>query len=366
MGAWGRHGRSVRGVLQRPGMLGGIALLLVAVQMGAVDPPLSASSASLAAMPPSPSSVPGLRIWVPPLFTHWPAIAWADEERNVAFSLPVKVTGTTGSIGWDGAPALPITLPGDTDRISGLLPLPSAVGIHGATVSLADESTALRLRVSEVRESWPLARLEAGFPVDADGVPVVLRDRRRDADQARKWLLLAPHLPRPTGRALVVGDPQEALGQSLFTGLEAECRKATDERFPHHAALVALAALGSPLPRTIVWVPGNQTLYGGAWTGEESRLLGALRSRCEGLGALPRLVLALPPQPVEERLQALAAERRDLLVGVANSLGWTLVDLARAAGPAMNANQVTPGAFTRYPHGDAMDRCRQVIAAALP
>jgi len=50
---------------------------------------------------------------------------------------------------------------------------------------------------------------------------------------------------------------------------------------------------------------------------------------------------------------------------VANSLGWTLVDLARAAGPAMNANQVTAGAFTRYPNGAALERCRQVIADAL-
>ena len=365
MGAWGRHGRSVRGVLQRPGTLSAIALLTGALAAGAVDPPLSASSASIAAMPPSPSSVPGVRIWVPPMFTHWPAIAWADEERNVAFSLPVQVAGTAGTIGWDGAPPMPITLPDDTDRISGLLPLPATVGVHRATVTLADDVTVLRLRVSDVRAAWPLARLEAGFPVDADGVPVVLRDRRRDADQARKWLLLAPHLPRPAGRALVVGDPQEALGQNLFTGLDAECRIATDERFPHHAALVALAALGAPLPRTIVWVPGNQTLYGGAWTGEESRLLGAVRSRCEAAGGMPRLVLALPPQPMEERLQAQAAERRDLLVGVANSLGWTLVDLARAAGPAMNANQVTAGAFTRYPNGAALERCRQVIADAL-
>ena len=57
--------------------------------------------------------------------------------------------------------------------------------------------------------------------------------------------------------------------------------------------LVALATLPDPLPRTVIWCPGNQAIIGGAWTEEEDRVVSALRSRFTALGARPRLVLAL-------------------------------------------------------------------------
>ena len=61
------------------------------------------------AIPPSPSTVPGVRIWPAPVFTHWPAIVYPDEERNVAFALPVRTPGASGSIGWEGSQPLPFT-----------------------------------------------------------------------------------------------------------------------------------------------------------------------------------------------------------------------------------------------------------------
>ena len=320
------------------------------------------------AIPPSPSTAPGLRIWPDPAFTHWPAIAYPDEGRNLAFSLPVKTAGTAGTIGWNGEKPLPFVLPSGADSISGLLPLPLAAGRHAATVVLDGKQFPLAVVLADAREAWPLAELRNGFPVDAAGTPVVLLDRRRDLREERLWPLFGGTADRPAGRAWLVGDPLEAMGAELWSGLDAEPHPALDERYPQHAVLVALAKLpGDPkaVPRTIVWSPGNQVLFGGAWSAEEERVLGLVRSRLEHLQVKPQLVLALPPLPVDERLRAQAVERRELLQRAANLLGWVVIDLAKAAGDPAQANLVATGVFTRYPLHEAQERMRSVLREAL-
>lgn len=326
---------------------------------------IAAEPSSSAAVPPSPSTAPGVRIWSPPRFTHWPALIYADEERNLSFELPVERAGVLGSVGWDGRPALPITLPGDTDRVSGLMPVPAGLGVHTAAITIGSAVTRLPLRLADVRQPWPLAALRDGFPVDGDGVPTILVDRRRDPASERQWNLFDAGLPRATGGPLLVGDPLADLGGDAWQGLTAETRIAVDARHPQHAVMVALATLPTPLPRTLIWSPGNGALFGGAWTPEEERLLGAIRSRCAALGALPRLVLLLPPVPLDPELQEQARTRRDLLARSAGFQGWTVVDLDAIAGAGEAANRVADGLFTRHPIGEARARITAAIAEEL-
>ncbi len=328
----------------------------------AADAPSTQPNA-VPAMPPSPSSVSGERIWPDPAFTHWPAVAYNDETRNVAFALPNKIPGQKGSIGWKGEEALPFTTPADTDRVSGLLPLPLAPGVRTAVLTLPSGAFELGIRLADAREPWPLAALKDGFPVDDKGIPVVLIDRRRKADEERKWGALRTSMPRPTGKAVVVGDPLEALGADTWSTLDAELRPALDERFPHHAVLVALAKLDKP--RTIIWSPGNQALFGAAWTEEEERVLGVVRSRCEALSIQPRLVLVAPPIPMDEVLKEQSATRRDLLIRSANTQGWAVLDIERLVGSAESANKVREGLFTRYPNGPAQQKIVQALKDEL-
>jgi hypothetical protein len=328
---------------------------LASLAMAAEQPP--------AEVPPSPSTAPGVRIWPEPCFTHWPAIAYSDEVRNIAFALPNKQPGITGSIGWSDAEAMAIAMPAEGDRVSGLLPLALSIGTREAKVVLGDLKATIAVRVADARERWPLAGLKDGFPVDDHGVPVVLLDRRRNAADERKWDLMRAKLPRPDGQALVVGDPMDALGSDAWGAAQADKRVATDQRYPHHAVLVALANLERP--RTIVWCPGNQALFGAAWNEEEERVLALVRTRCEALGIRPRLVLLAPPLPIDEPLHEQAQARRDLLINSASMQGWAVLDLERIAGPAEKANQVRDGLFTRYPTGDAQKRVQQALADEL-
>jgi len=338
-----------------------------------VVPTPAGEALMLPPVPPSPSTAPGIRIWPDPRFSHWPPVVYRDEPRNVAFALPIKKPGAAGTIGWDETPVpMPFILPSDAESISGLLPLPTQLGNHRATVMIESGSFPITLRIADAREAWPMVRLDQGFPVDADGHPVVLQDRRRGTREERVWSLLDGGGTRPEGRAVLVGDPLEALGSRVWDGLDADPRPASDERYPHHAVLVTLAMVLAdqgkgvkPWPRTIVWCPGNQTLLGGAWSPEEERVLGAVRTRCERLGIAPRLVLALPPLPVEAHLQTRASERRDLLLRSANRLGWVVVDLARAAGAPEEANRVAPQVFTTYPLAAAQERMRSALRDAL-
>lgn len=316
-------------------------------------------------VPPSPSTAPGVRIWPEPRFSHWPAVIYRDETRNASFEIPVKQAGVPGWIGWIGQDRLPFVLPEQTDRSSGLIDLPKTLGLHQAEVGIGEEVFPLALRLSDAREPWPFHHLVGGFPVDADGVPVVLLDQRRDPATERQWRLLAQDLPRGSSRALVVGDPLEALGDSLFTDLDARCVVATDDRRSDHAVLVALAGSLDPVPRSLIWSPGNANLFFGTWSGEEERVFGAIRSRLTALGAQPRCAVLLPPIPVDVELRALAEERRSLLARSAAFQGWQVLDAETIAGPAETANRMADGLFTRHPIGDARERIRNALVAEL-
>lgn len=320
---------------------------------------------SAAELPPSPSEAPGVRIWQPPAFTHWPAIAYPDETRNAAVAIPVKTAGAQGELGWEQEAPVAVTLPADADRTSGLVDLVLAPGLRRLRVGLSGEDTLLPIRVVPAGEPWPLARLVDGYPVDAAGVPVVLLDARRLAGGERAWKLLREELPRPAGRALIVGDPMPAMGGAPWSGLEAEQRPATDLAKPHHACLVALAKLPDPLPRTLIWCPGNGAVRYGDGDPEEVRFLGVVRTRFAALGAMPLLILALPPRPVDSRLQRVHDQRREALVNEADRIGWKILDLARAAGDPAEANRVGDGVFTAYPTGAALARVHEVLAAVL-
>ncbi len=317
-------------------------------------------------LPPSPADVPGVRIWPPPMFTHWPAIAYADESRNAAVALPVKGPGLKAEWGWEGDKPIPLTLPDDAERTSGLVDLRLEPGLRRLRVGMPDGDHRLPLRVVPAGEAvWPIERLVDGYPVDQAGVPVVLLASRPQPGRERTWALLKESRPRPTGRAVLVGDPLEALGDSPWTGLDAETRPATDLVKPHHACLVALAQLPAPLPRTLIWSPGNGAIQVGEADPEEVRLLGLVRERFAALGAAPLLLLALPPAPVEERLAAAHEARREALLAEADRTGWRILDQARAAGPAATANRMGENVFTAYPNGAALVRVREMLAAAL-
>jgi len=317
-------------------------------------------------LPPSPADVPGIRIWPPPAFTHWPAVVYSDEERNAAVGVPVKKRGAKAEWGWEGEAPIPLQLPDDVDQTSGLVQLSLQPGVRRLRVGLPDGDHRLPLRVEPATAPvWPLAKLIDGYPVDEAGVPVILLASRPQPARERIWAPLRKDLPRPEGRALIVGDRLEAWNDSPWNGLDAEVRPATDLVKAHHACLVALAKLPQPLPRTLIWCPGNEAIQVGEHDPEEGRLLGVLRERFAALGALPVLVLALPPRPVERRLQAAHDARREALVAEADRTGWRLADLARAAGDPESANKVGDNVFTAYPAGEAMGRVREVLKASL-
>ena len=354
----------------------GCWLVMVGAWAADVVPAVSPAT-QISTVPPSPSTVSGERIWPAPAFTHWPAVVYAGEERNVAFGLPVRTPGASGSIGWQGEKALPFTLPKDLERISGLLPLPTALRTYRAELTVAGaQPVFLNLVVADAAAAWPIAAMREGFPVNATGVPVVLLDRRRDANQERKWALVsALQKPRPTGAAVIVGDLLTGLGQSAFTGLDARVIEAVDDRSPWHAQLVALAhdmiswpseALAKG-PRTIMWSPGNRALLHNTWTPEEERFFGVVRTRCEALGIFPRLVLVLPPAPIDDRepAQKLAAERREQLRRTAANQGWIVLDVERWAGRAEEAFKIGDHVFAEGPVGAARERLATALRTEL-
>jgi hypothetical protein len=337
-----------------PAMHWSALLLLLAVALPALD------------LPPSPADVPGIRIWPPPAFTHWPAIAYPDETRNAAVGVPVQTRGAKAEWNWEGETPIPLQLPDDVDQTSGLVELGLKPGLRHLRVALPSGEQRLGLRVAPAAAAtWPLTRLVDGYPVDEAGVPVVLLASRPQPARERTWALIRKDLPRPEGRPLLVGDPLAAWQDNAWSGLDAETRPATDLVKPHHACLVALATLPQTLPRTVIWCPGNDSIQVGEADPEEVRFLGAVRERFTSLGAQPLLLLALPPRPVEARLQAAHDARREALIAEADRTGWRLLDLARAAGDAETANRVGDNVFTTYPAGEAMGRIRDMLRAAL-
>lgn len=327
---------------------------------------LCAALAAGSEMPPSPSLATGERIWPTPAFTHWPAIAYADERRNAAVGLPVRTRGAAATWGWEGGVDIALRLPDEVDQTSGLVELLLSPSRRVLRVALPDGEHRLPLRIeSAAAPQWSIVRLVDGYPVDASGTPVVLLATRPQPARERTWALLRADPPRPGGRPLIVGDPLEAMHDSPWQGLDAELRSATDPIRPHHACLVALAQLPDPLPRTIIWCPGNAAIVSGEMDPEEPRLLGAVREHCIARGGLPLLVVALPPRPVEERLHAAHDVRREALVAEADRTGWRILDLGRAAGDPERANRVGDAVYTAYPAGEALGRVREMLRAAV-
>lgn len=355
---------------------------------------LTAASINGTPVPPSPGDPdahPGERIWDEPRFTHYPAVVYADEERNCAFRLPVPPTreadrgiglkrpasayhnpfgwstGASGSIQWQGREPMPIALPEDptVQSVSGLLPLPTDPGLHRAVVRIALGERLLPIRLVPVRGPWPHADLHDGFPVDADGVPVVLIDRRRDPDAQRRWAALRAGTPPASGRPLLVGDPLGAVDGDTWGAVDATRAAYPAAPYPHHALLLAVASHGGEAPRVVVWSPGNQPLYDHLVRREEERVLSAVRGRYAYRGHMPRLVLVLPPMPVEAELREVARTRRAQLRRSAQFAGWSVIDAARLAGDPQRGNRLGDGVYTRYPHGAARRRIAAAVTAAV-
>lgn len=330
-----------------------LALVLLALGLGASE-----------LLPPSPGLAPGQPLPLRPAFRRWPSLVHAGEAATVALSAPL---GATAAWQWlpGGAAAHP-AMPASAEAWAhALCLLPNAAGLHHLQLRAGGDTVALPLRVVSAAQPWPHAALSEGGAVDAEGVPVVLLVPRVAAAEERRWRWLRRSPPRGTGRALLVGDALRAWHGSPWDGLDAERWELVPGPRIHEAALVALARLAPPLPRTLIWSPGNGPLSEGAWDPAEARLLAALRARLQALGELPRLILALPPWPLESELQALAAERRRRLAAAAEHSGWQVLDLARAAGEAEAAQRVGERAYAPAPVGEAQQRLHRLLADAL-
>jgi hypothetical protein len=319
--------------------------------------------------PASPSAVAGERVWPPPIFTHWPGVIYRDERRHAAVAFPLRIPGFV-SLGWQGQEAVPVEVPlrllGKLH--SGLVWLPDGAGEHLVQVTLPGaETVVLPLRIIEVAERhWPHDHLREGMPVDAQGRPLVLRMTRWEPEHERRWAVFAQGTPRPDGAPVLLGDPLAALGEDCWPELPAEQRlEAVDARFPQHAALVALARIREPWPATLIWSPGNGGLAERTWNGEDERLLGLIRARAISFGVLPRLVLLLPPLPVDADLREEATRRRELLRRTALFLSWEVLDSATPCGAPEAANRLGAGIYADYPVGPARERLRALLADTL-
>ena len=254
--------------------------------------------------------------------------------------------------------------------------MPQRLGLHTATLQVGDQRTSLAVRLVDACEQWPCVALRESFPVDAANIPVVLVDRRRDPAQERKWALLhAMQRPRPAGQAVFIGDPLRAMGASACDGLDLRLQLAVDERQPTHAQVAGLARdqvawAAQPLmqgPRTIIWSPGNRAILNNTWSAEEERFLGVVRTRCEALEIFPRLVLLLPPAPIDDRAPAreLSAQRRALLRRTAAVQGWVVLDVERLAGPAEESYRLGEGVYAEGPVGEGRERLAAALRAEL-
>lgn len=288
--------------------------------------------------------------------TAWPAVIFADETHHLAF----RITSDDGGkveMNWKDQRIFSLPAGGG----EGLLQLPTERGLHRGTVRLGTLESPLAVRLAEVTEAWPIARLRHGLPVDEDGVPVVLVDHRRDPNSYRRARLLVT-LPRPTGDPIITGDPLKVLGSDAWQGLRGDVRPAIDARFPQNAVILALAHFESP--RSILWCPGNGALYAGTWT-DEVRLFSAITARCSALQIRPRLVVALPPLPVTLGWRSEALQRNQLLAAAAVAAGWSILDLAAIAGDPAQANRVSDGLYTEYPIAAAQERLRTALREEL-
>ena len=315
--------------------------------------------APAAEIPPSPSEAPGIKIWPAPAFTVWPAVVHPGEVRHGVVSMPVRLAGRSGTLGWAGRvmsvpfPTAEGWIPGQeppgTPTVGALVELPSTPGLATATTDDGPAS----IRLIAVDRPWPHADLRDGQAVDAAGCPVVLLAPRHDATAERRFALLADQPVRPTGPALLIGDP---LGGALEGLPNLEILVRTDHRGASHPALVAAATAIERRPRSLGWSPGPVIFTRPA---EEDRVLGAITERCRALGIAPRLVLLLP----EGRPGHDDAPRRQLLAQAAAARGWRVATIEQWAGP--NAARLAEGVWAAGPVGEPRERLRRGLTDLL-
>ena len=336
-----------------PGIMRAVPLLLLCLAAGAAE------------LPPSPSTAPGLPLPPTAALTHLPGVIYPDESRALAFRLP---PGQPGTIGWKGLPPIPVT-PSLAVDTGGLLALPTTPGLRQVAIHLGSASWTFPVRLVAAAEDWTWDRLDQGLAVDKDGVPVILLAERPQPEADRRWQLLSTRPPRGADPALLVGDPLASPDGSAFTGLLGTVVTAIDARHPDLAVLVAISRhLGSgQRPKSLLWSPGNEALRQGAWSSEEERVLGVVKTRCLALGFLPRLSLLLPPTPLEDRPEILAqsSERRNLLRRSAAAQGWAVIDADRWCGPPEQATRLPGGGYATHPVGEARITLTTALKAEL-
>lgn len=355
--------------------LAGLGVMLAAL-VGASERE-SPAYLPLSDVPPSPSQASAERIWPDPHLTHWPPLIYDDESRNAALTLPIREAGVAGWWGWQNGPRIPFTLPQQAmgDQTAGLIGIPQEVGRHQGQVVIADHSWPLALRVIDVdSKPWPHQGLENGFPVDAEGVPVVVRLRRQYGQGDRRWIALRGRPPAGQGPALFIGDPLLSLGRGVIDPVtQADDQEAlpslvthfVDSAHPSAAGLVAWAQWQHLEPRLVVWSPGNRCLESRLWTAEELRFMEAINQSVTAAGYQPRAVLLLPPLPVEQALRERAHGRLQALRYHATRHGWEVLDGEAIAGRQGQGAELSPGLYLRYPHGAAQDALREKLESIL-
>jgi hypothetical protein len=351
-------------------------------------------------VPPSPSSVTAAALVETFGFAAWPPIVYADERSNVACRIPPEPTAALqvavpfnanpaapkqssgpSTLGWSTGPLATIRLP--AEPTGALLPLPG-LGTHEAVLNTAAGRHQATLRVAPANQPWPVHHLsgsnaqppwDSGLPVDAQGIPVVLVDRRRDLTQDRHLgAVTAFARQRPTGAPLVIGDPQASQDQApLWQAAVKAGATALSATHPRRPSCAILAALGraqttwnadpASVPSAIVLMPGPRSETDPQDLMTEERLLGALRSRLDALGLSPRIVVLLPWPPLAQD-RAWDAGRGARLRQIAVHLQVIVLDPERIAGPAAEAHRLVPGAYARTPQGAARDALSAALAKA--
>jgi hypothetical protein len=308
-----------------------------------------------------------------PAVTHWPAIIYEDEKRNLALRIPIPSPGLSGSLGWVGSPAQPFTLPREisamglpmTEATGAVVDLPANPGLHSLVVTMPGISWQQDILIRPADSAWGITALRNGFPVDSKDRPTILTIVRRDYNLERRHGLFKPSLKRPSGPAVFIGDPLTAMGKSPLDGLELKRTDAGNQRYPLSAALIGLDTLLASGPTNLIWSPGNGDVDERTWSPELPRLMELVAHMAERSGFMPRCILLLPPEPVDPAIRPLALERNKVLTTAAEFHGWTIIDTPKICGSADTANLLSPGFYAPSIVGPARETLQAAIKAAL-
>jgi hypothetical protein len=257
-----------------------------------------------------------------------PVSVFDDEAKRLfAVAQPAGRLDGLACAGWNAADRRLFDLQDDGSALA-WVSLPTVVGRHELPVFIGGATHAVALTCWRQDGFWPVTAIRDGVPVDRRGDPVVLVARRRRTGGERDWKVLKPDLPRPQGPPLVAGAcggrawvPAMGDGVRTYAG-EAGWR-------PDVVLVGGLTAAGERPPRSFCWAPGNAAIAGGAWNGEEERLLEVVTARFTAMRRMPRLLLLLPALPGDPALRAVATHRRNRLRTQAGAYDWEVVDLER-------------------------------------